>query len=167
MARHGIAETLVGAGVLVVAAAFLVFAISRTGRATSAGYRLQASFERIDGLAVGADVRIAGVKVGSVLAERLDPKTYQANVTMSVGQGIQLPKDSSAEIASESLLGGKYLNLSPGGDTVMLAPGGTISITQSSINLEQLVGKFIFGGGTGAKPETPATPATPAPDSPK
>jgi len=100
MARHGIAETLVGAGVLVVAAAFLVFAISRTGRATSAGYRLQASFERIDGLAVGADVRIAGVKVGSVLAERLDPKTYQANVTMSVGQGIQLPKDSSAEIDS-------------------------------------------------------------------
>jgi phospholipid/cholesterol/gamma-HCH transport system substrate-binding protein len=164
MARHGIAETLVGAGVLLVAAAFLVFAISRTGRATSAGYRLQASFERIDGLAVGADVRIAGVKVGSIMAERLDPKTYQANVTLSVGQGIQLPKDSSAEIASESLLGGKYLNLSPGGDTVMLAPGGTISITQSSINLEQLVGKFIFGGGTGAKPETPATPA---PDSPK
>jgi phospholipid/cholesterol/gamma-HCH transport system substrate-binding protein len=103
-----------------------------------------ASFDHIDGLNVGGDVRIAGVKVGSVVAERIDPKTFQAVVTLNVRDGIDLPKDTAAEITSESLLGGKYINLSPGGDEQVLKPGQDITITQSSVSLEQLLGKFIF-----------------------
>lgn len=144
MGRHGVAETLTGAAVLVVALGFLAFAVAHSGRTTGSGYSLQARFDHIDGLAVGADVRIAGVKVGTVTSERIDPKTFVAVVSMSVQDNIQLPKDSAASIVSESLLGGKYISLSPGGDDTDLKPEQTITITQSSVSLEELLGKFIF-----------------------
>ena len=144
MARHGIAEILTGACVLLAAAGFMLFAVANSGRSTGTGYPLLARFDHIDGLNPGADVRIAGVKVGNVTDMRIDPATFQARVTMTVRDDVRLPKDTSAEVTSESLLGGKYLNLTPGGDTAVLPPGGTIAITQSSISLEQLLGKFIF-----------------------
>jgi phospholipid/cholesterol/gamma-HCH transport system substrate-binding protein len=144
MGRHGVAETLTGALVLVVALGFLAFAVAHSGRTAGSGYTLQARFDHIDGLAVGADVRIAGVKVGTVTNERIDPKTFVAVVSMSVQDMIQLPKDSAASIVSESLLGGKYISLSPGGDDTDLKPDQTITITQSSVSLEELLGKFIF-----------------------
>lgn len=145
MAQRGIAEILTGAAVLAVAAGFLAFAVVHSGRATtSGGYALIARFDHIDGLNSGADVRIAGVKVGAVLGTRIDPKSFLAEVTLSVRDDVRLPKDSSAEVASESLLGGKYLSLTPGGDPATLPPGGTVTITQSSVSLEQLLGKFIF-----------------------
>ncbi|MFL5281006.1 MAG: outer membrane lipid asymmetry maintenance protein MlaD [Rhodopila sp.] len=144
MARHGALEVVTGAAVLVVAAGFLAYAVAHSGRSVSSGYTLQARFEHIDGLAPGSDVRIAGVKVGTVTAEQIDPKTFQAIVSLTVRNDIELPKDSSAEITSESLLGGKYISLSPGGEEAILKPGQTITITQSSISLEQLLGKFIF-----------------------
>jgi len=130
--------------VLLVAAGFLGFAVAHSGRSTGSGYTLIAKFDHIDGLVVGADVRLAGVKVGSVLDERIDPKSYLALVTLSVRNGLELPKDTSAAINTESLLGGEYISLSPGADTTMLEPGGLLTITQSSISLEQLLGKFIF-----------------------
>jgi len=144
MARRNAAEVLSGAVVLLLAAGFLGFAIAHSGRSSVSGYTLTAKFDHIDGLAVGADVRLAGVKVGSVLDERIDPQSYLAVVTLSVRSGLELPNDSSAAINSESLLGGEYVSLSPGGDTAMLAPGGMITITQSTVSLEQLLGKFIF-----------------------
>lgn len=137
-------EVLTGAAVLVVAAGFLGYAVAHSGRSVSTGYPLQARFEHIDGLAVGGDVRIAGVKVGTVTSEQIDPKSFQAIVSLTVRNDVQLPKDSSAEITSESLLGGKYISLSPGGEETILKPGQTITITQSSVSLEQLLGKFIF-----------------------
>lgn len=150
--RRGVAEILTGAAVLAVAVGFLVYAVSHSGQTTTSGYTLQARFERIDGLAIGSDVRIAGVKVGTVTEARIDPKDFIAVVSMSVRPDILLPKDTSAEITSESLLGGKYLSLSPGGDDTILKPGQTITITQSSISLEQLLGKFIFNLTTVSKP---------------
>jgi phospholipid/cholesterol/gamma-HCH transport system substrate-binding protein len=144
MGRHGVAETLTGACVLVLAFGFLAYAVAHSGRSAGSGYTLQAQFDHIDGLAEGADVRIAGVKVGIVTGEKLDPKTFQAVVSLTVGNNVQLPKDSSAAIDSESLLGGKYISLSPGGDSTILKPGQTIAITQSAISLEELLGKFIF-----------------------
>jgi phospholipid/cholesterol/gamma-HCH transport system substrate-binding protein len=143
-ASRGFGEVLTGAAVLLVAAGFLAFAVAHSGRTAALGYKLHASFDHIDGLNPGADVRIAGVKVGSVLDMRVDPKTFLAEVTLSVNDQIHLPKDTAAEVTSESLLGGKFLNLSPGGDPEDLAPGATITITQSSVSLEQLLGKFIF-----------------------
>jgi len=144
MRRHGVAETLTGACVLLVALAFLAYAVAHSGRATGSGYELLANFDHIDGLAMGADVRIAGVKVGTVTNERIDPKTFLAIVTMMLRQDVQLSKDTGAAVTSESLLGGKYISLSPGGDETDLKPGQTITITQSSISLEELLGKFIF-----------------------
>jgi len=144
MARHGVAETLTGACVLVVALGFLAYAVVHSGRTAGTGYTLTARFDHIDGLARGADVRIAGVKIGSVTDEQIDPKSYQAIVSLSMRNDIHVSKDTGAEITSESLLGGKYVSLSPGGDETMLTAGQTITITQSSISLEQLLGKFIF-----------------------
>lgn len=144
MARRNIGEILLGAVVLLIAAGFLAYAVAHSGRSTVSGYVLHASFDHIDGLGPGSDVRMAGVKVGSVLSTSVDPKTYLALVTFSVANDIKLPKDTSAEITSEGLLGGKFLNLSPGGDSAMLQPGQTIGITQGSISIEQLLGKFIF-----------------------
>jgi phospholipid/cholesterol/gamma-HCH transport system substrate-binding protein len=144
MARHGVAEVLTGAIVLLVAVGFLAFAVAHSGRTSGSGYALQARFDHIDGLNVGGDVRIAGVKVGTVTEERIDPKTFSAVVTLTVRDGLDLPKDTAAAITSESLLGGKYISLSPGGDDATLKPGQTITITQSSVSLEELLGKFIF-----------------------
>jgi len=144
MPRRNLAEVLIGAVVLLVAGGFLVYAIAHSGRSGASGYQLYARFDRIDGLAVGGDVRLAGVKVGSVDSTAIDPKTYQAVVGFTVRDDIKLPKDSSAMITSESLLGGNYLALAPGGDEAMLQPGQTVTITQGSINIEELLGKFIF-----------------------
>ncbi len=163
MARRNAAEVVVGAGVLLVAAGFLAYAVAHSGRSASAGYPLTARFDHIDGLSVGADVRLAGVRVGSVTGTRIDPQSYLAVVTLSVQDGLQLPKDSSAEIDSESLLGGKYISLSPGGDAAMLQPGQAITITQSSVSLEQLLGKFIFSVTDMVNAVKSGTSSTPAP----
>lgn len=144
MAQRNLTELIAGAAVLLVAAGFLGYAVANTGRTQVSGITLRAKFDRIDGLAVGSDVRLAGVKIGHVTAARIDPATYQAIVTMSVQSGLRLPKDSSAEVSSEGLLGGKSIAIVPGGDDAMLADGAEFSITQSSVSLEQLLGKFIF-----------------------
>ena len=159
MPRRNFAEVLIGAVVLLVAAGFLAYAIAHSGRTTASGYLLYAKFDHIDGLSVGSDVRIAGVKVGSVASTSLDPKTYQAVVGLSVADDVKLPKDSSAVITSESLLGGKYLSLQPGGDETVLQPGQTITITQSSVSIEELLGKFIFSMTSAPKPgQTSSSP---------
>ena len=151
--RQNVVETILGAIVLAVAIGFFAWAYGRSDAGRPAGYTLAAQFDRIDGLDVGADVRISGVKVGSVEATFLDPKSYRAEVRFSVRNNIELPKDSSASIVSASLLGGKYISLVPGADDAMLKSGDEITLTQSSINLEELVGKYIFssgGGGAGS-----------------
>jgi phospholipid/cholesterol/gamma-HCH transport system substrate-binding protein len=157
--KHGIVELVTGAVVILVAAAFLIYAITHSGRISVSGYPLQARFDRIDGLAIGADVRIAGVKVGSVTDAKIDTKDFTALVALTVRSDLRIPRDSSAEITSEGLLGGKYVSISPGGDDATLQPGQTISITQSSISLEQLLGKFIFNLSNTPKPEEAASPA--------
>jgi len=144
MARRNAAEVLTGAAVLAAAGLFLAYAVAHSGRSETSGYPLTARFDRIDGLTVGADVKLAGVKVGAVTEARIDPKSYMAEVRFSVANGISIPKDSSAEITSDGLLGGKYLSLVPGGDDKMLRSGEAVTITQSAVSLEQLLGKFIF-----------------------
>ena len=147
MARRSVTEIAAGAAVLVVAIGFLVYAIANTGRAQLGGYTLHASFDNIGGISTGADVRIAGLKVGTVTGLAVDPKTYQAVATFTVQADIKLPSDSSASIATGGLLGGNFVSLAPGGDGKMLANGDTIAITQSAANLEDLLGKFIFNVG--------------------
>src|SRR4051812_48905030 len=142
-------ETVLGAVVLIVAIGFGAWAYGRSNIGDTAGYTLKAQFDRVDGLDVGADVRLSGIKVGRVLSETLNPETYRASVTFSVRSDIKVPADSSASIASASLLGGKSLPRAPGGDEKMLADGGEVTLTQASINIEDLIGKYIYGGGGG------------------
>jgi phospholipid/cholesterol/gamma-HCH transport system substrate-binding protein len=148
MKGRSLAEVATGAVVLLVALGFLGYAVLNSGRAgmmTGGGTQeLRARFDRIDGLAPGADVRIAGVKVGSVVDQRIDPQTFLAVITMRVEGGLRLPADSSAEITSEGLLGGRYVALVPGGSDRILRDGQEIEITQSAISLEALLGRFIF-----------------------
>lgn len=161
MARS-VVETILGAIVLIAALGFLGWAYARSDVSTTGGYELVARFDRVDGLDAGADVRISGIKVGKVTALTLDPTTFRAEVRFSVASGIEVPTDSSASVASASLLGGKYLSIVPGGDTEVLKPGGEITLTQSSVNLEELLGKFIFssspGGGAAGSGTGPAAP---------
>ncbi|ASG22096.1 outer membrane lipid asymmetry maintenance protein MlaD [Nitrospirillum viridazoti] len=169
--RSNVIETVLGAVVLVVAAFFLYFAYTTANVRAVSGYALQARFASTGGLTAGSDVRISGVKVGSVTKAYLDPKTYQAVIEMQIDSQVKLPEDTSAGIASESLLGGKFLNLQPGGEEEMLKPGGRIQYTQSAVNLEDLLGRFIFSaggsnankGGDGQGQQNQGQPAQPAP----
>ena len=138
-------ESLVGALVLVVAAWFLNFAYERTEMNASLGYELTARFDRIDGLHLGSDVRISGIKVGSVIDQSIDPETYEAIVTISINNDIKLPTDTVAAITSEGLLGGSYLSLMPGGMDEMMVAGDVISDTQDAIDLVGLMGRFMYG----------------------
>src|ERR1700737_2480790 len=137
-------ETVMGAVVLVVAAFFLFFAYTTSQVRAVQGYQVSAQFERVDGIRDGSDVRIAGVKVGSIVSETLDPKTFLATVRMSIDPAYQLPDDTVAEIVSSGLLGDRFMALVPGGSEHMIPPGGRIKFTQSPVSLENLIGQMIF-----------------------
>ncbi len=155
-------ETVMGAVVLVVAAVFLFFAYTTSQVQTVSGYELQAKFNSVDGLKDGGDVRVSGIKVGSILSQKLDPKTFQAVVTVSVDPSVKLATDSIAEITSSGLLGDKYISIEPGNEDEIIPPGGTITHTQAAMSLENLIGQMIYsqsqGGGSTKKPDPAAAP---------
>lgn len=151
-------ELLVGVFVVLGALALVFLALKAANLGKFSGgatYTLQARFDNIGGLKPRAPVRSAGVVVGRVTGITLDAHTFQGVVTMEVSQGLEFPKDTSAKILTSGLLGDQYIGLEPGGDTVNLAAGDTISRTQSAVVLENLIGQLVFdkaadagGGGT-------------------
>ncbi len=161
--RRNVIETVLGAVVLVMAGFFLFFAYTSSSVRAVGGYKLEARFSSTGGLSAGSDVRISGVKVGTVTNQFLDKQTFQAVVQMEIDRNIQLPRDSSASIASESLLGGRYLKLDPGGEEEKLKEGDVIEYTQSAVNLEDLLGRFIFNssGSSGSNAASGGNAATP------
>jgi phospholipid/cholesterol/gamma-HCH transport system substrate-binding protein len=142
---RSLVETLLGAVVLAVAIGFVVFAYTRSGVATVSGYEVSAAFNRVDGIANGSDVRIGGIKVGSVIERTLEPETYRAVLRMSIDETVELSLDTTAAVVSDGLLGGKFIDLQPGAEETLIAAGGRIAYTQSSLLLEELIGKFAFG----------------------
>ena len=142
--QRNLIETIMGAVVIVVAASFLVFAYTTADVRAVEGYDVSAKFDRIDGIKRGSDVRMAGIKIGTVMDSTLDPETYLAVVELSINPTVKLPLDTSASITSDGLLGDKYMSLSPGGDEAMIKPGGEIETTQGAIDLFSLVGQMIF-----------------------
>lgn len=142
--KQNTVESILGAIVLAVAIMFTVFVAGKTGSSNASGYTVLASFERVDGLLTGNDVRLSGVKVGTVDSISLDPTTFRATVKLALDETLALPTDTMAEVASESLLGGRYVALVPGSDEQTIASGGSITFTQPPVDLVQLLGKFIF-----------------------
>ena len=106
---------------------------------------MSAAFNRVDGIANGSDVRIGGIKVGSVIERTLEPETYRAVLRMSIDETVELSLDTTAAVVSDGLLGGKFIDLQPGAEETLIADGGRIAYTQSSLLLEELIGKFAFG----------------------
>lgn len=139
MSRAGAFETIVGLIVIAVAAAFLWYAAGVSGdRAQVADYELGAVFGRVDGLNVGADVKIAGIPVGEVSASALDPATYEATVSMRIARNVQIPDDSVAKIVSDGFLGGAHISIEPGASEDYLEAGDRITITRGSVDLLNL-----------------------------
>lgn len=162
--KNNLIEAVMGAVVLLVAGFFLVFAYSNSHLTVSEGYTLKARFDRVDGLVVGSDVRLSGIKVGEITRLALDPKTYTAIVSFQVTEDVRLPTDSVAEIIGNGLMGNKFLALVPGGEEQFIASGGEIKYTQSSVSLESLIGQFIFSAKNKEGPV--ASPDSGAPKGP-
>jgi phospholipid/cholesterol/gamma-HCH transport system substrate-binding protein len=156
--KEHVAEALAGLAVLAVALWFLLFALGRTGSSGTDSYALTARFPNASGINVGSDVRVSGLKVGTVTAQKLDPASFQAVVTLSVDSAVKLPTDSSAAITSEGLLGGSFIALVPGGDTETLVPGDEITDTQGATDLMGLIGSVINRSG-GSESPAPAPAA--------
>lgn len=148
-------ETLVGAGVLIAAGAFLAFALTSTdSQASGRTYPLVAHFPSVNGLSTGSDVRLSGVKVGAVSAIDLDPKTYMAKVEMAVSSTVKVPDDSTAKVTTDGLLGGAFLSIEPGSSEAMLASGGEFQYAQGSVDLLTLFSQ-VAGGGAGQSAPAP------------
>ncbi len=160
--QRNVIETIMGAVVLFVAAGFLFFFYRTTDIGPQTGYDLSARFSNIEGITSGSSVKISGVKVGQVTGFEIDPKSYQAVVHLNVNNDVKLPVDTAAIIASEGLLGGKFLSLQPGGDEDMLEPGSQIEYTQSTPGLEQLLGQVVFSLTKDDKKDDDKKSGTPA-----
>lgn len=141
-------EVAVGGVVLAVAIGFMVYAAQATGFSRAAGgYPLHASFRSVEGITTGADVKLAGVKVGTITDLELNPKTFFADATISVKNGIEIPTDSAILISQDGLLGGSYVEIVPGGAIDNLQPGDEIEDTQGAVSLISLLMKFVSGNG--------------------
>ena len=143
--RRKALETIIGAFVLLAAIAFVVYAFSASSIGKVDGYELQAVFGRADGVSPGTEVRLNGIKVGSVLDIRLDPDTYEAIMRFNIRQSVKIPEGSSVKVLADGLLGDNYLSIEPGGGDEMLQPGATINRTQDPINIVDLLMRFAFG----------------------
>jgi len=140
-------ETIVGFGVIILCIALIMFIYSKGLINSNRGevYILTAAFDRIDGINIGSDVVVSGVKVGEVRSKKLDNTNYSAIVQIALEKDLVLPIDTSAEIVSANLMGDKYIALVPGAETEFLKDGDVIEFTQSSISIESLITKFLFG----------------------
>ncbi|MEX0318568.1 MULTISPECIES: outer membrane lipid asymmetry maintenance protein MlaD [unclassified Ruegeria] len=152
MSTHTTTEVLVGGAVLAFAVAFGVYASQSTGLSqTGTGYQLGASFRSLEGVTVGTDVRLAGVKIGTVTGVTLNPESYRADTTFSVADGIQIPDDSAVVISSEGLLGGNFVEVMPGGSPFFFEAGDEVEDTQGAVSLISLLVKFVAGDGSSSE----------------
>jgi phospholipid/cholesterol/gamma-HCH transport system substrate-binding protein len=128
-------------------------------------YDVKLNFDNIGGLKPRAPVKSSGVVVGRVASIGFDDKSYQAVVTLNLDKQFKFPKDTSAKILTSGLLGEQYIGLEPGGDTEMLKAGDTITMTQSAIVLENLIGQFLYNkaADAGTKPAAGGSAPSAAP----
>ena len=137
-------EAIVGAFVIIISVVFLFFGFSTMKIQNSDNYKVSALFNRIDGIKVGSDIRMSGIKIGTVVSQELDNSSFEAKVLMSIDSKILIPDDSSAKITSDGLLGGNYISIEPGGSDIYLLNNEEIFFTQGSVDLIGLVGEALF-----------------------
>src|SRR5215510_12632848 len=146
--QRNVLETVMGAVVLLAAAAFLFIVYSAAGVSeASGGYHVVMRLDQGGSIAPGTDVRAAGVKVGSVVKQEFDAKAFQAVITLDVEQRVQLPTDSSANVDQDGLLGNSYVNLQLGSDDTMMKDGDTFKYATGALSLGKIIGMAISGGG--------------------
>ncbi len=161
--KNSTVETLIGAAVVAIAAGFFIFAYQTSGKATASGaYRLVAEFDNAEGVSIGSDVRMAGVKIGSVVGFDLNVENYQAKATIEVDPSLKLTEDATAKVTSEGLLGSKFISLEQGGADTFLAAGDPISNTQGAVDIWSLISQAMFEKNTGGTAPAPAPPEPPA-----
>jgi phospholipid/cholesterol/gamma-HCH transport system substrate-binding protein len=166
--QNNAAEVLLGLLVVAVAIAFLVFAYLRHGSSSVSGYEVKAQLSKVDGLGIGTDVRISGIKVGTISDLTLNPTNFLVTVHMDINNDVKIPVDSSLAVTSSGLLGSQYIAIQPGGDDKVLPPGGMIDNAQGSIDLLGLISRYIGGGSSSSGPSSspsssPSPVPTPAP----
>ncbi|MGY6412367.1 MAG: outer membrane lipid asymmetry maintenance protein MlaD [Alkalilacustris sp.] len=146
--EQGRADAVLGAVVLAAALGFVVYAgqIAGLGQGRG-GYDLMASFRSVEGVRVGSDVRLGGVRVGSVAGVALDPVSLRPDLRLRMQDGVVLPEDTLAVVATEGLLGGAFIELLPGGAPFDLGPGDRIEQTQSAVSLVTLLLRAVSGAG--------------------
>lgn len=144
---NNVVETVIGAVVLAIAAIFIVFAYRTADIAPTSGYPLIAKFDKVDGLYAGADVRMSGIKIGSVISTELEQPSLLAVVHMTVRDGVGIPDDSAIRILTDGLMGDTFLSVEPGGGVDNLKAGDKFRFAQGSVNLIDLVGQAIYSSG--------------------
>lgn len=149
--QRNMVETVLGAAVVLVAVGFVFFAVQKAELRTAEGYPVTARFLKVGGLEPGSDVRISGVKVGTITSRELDAGSFEAVVRMVLDPAVRLPVDTEAVITGEGLLGGKYLRLIPGQGDEIVPAGGEMVRTRDFKSLEDSVSEIIFlaTGGEG------------------
>jgi phospholipid/cholesterol/gamma-HCH transport system substrate-binding protein len=158
--RENIGEALVGLFVVLFAAWFVAFAWDKTGGGAKAGaIHVTALFPNSTGINVGSEVRVAGIKVGAVADQELDPQSFQVKTILAIDPAVKLPADSSAAITSEGFLGATFISLIPGGDPAPLKDGDTIADTQGAMDLMGMVGQFINKSGDAKAEPSESAPA--------
>ena len=145
--RRNIIETVMGAVVALTAIVFVVFAL-QSGNATPAdGYQINATYADAAGLADGTEVRLAGVKIGSVTGQSLDMDRLLVTVTFTLDPAIRLPEDTVARVVADGLLGGTAVTLDPGKSETLIPPGGELRDARASVNIVDMIGQTIFSVG--------------------
>ncbi|MCA0432565.1 MAG: outer membrane lipid asymmetry maintenance protein MlaD [Proteobacteria bacterium] len=158
-------ETLVGAAVVALAAGFFIYAYQAAGigkGSGAGGYRLIAEFDNASGVNVGADVRLAGIKIGTVTSSSLDAENYMARLELTIDKTVELSDDSAAKVTAEGLLGGNFIKLEPGGSDTKMKEGDAFSYTQGAVDIWSLISQAMFSSSEKKQGDTPA-PAEPPP----
>jgi phospholipid/cholesterol/gamma-HCH transport system substrate-binding protein len=148
--RQNIVETIIGFIVVLITISFFTYSYTNTSHDNNNEYFLNATFQNVDGIIKGSDVKIGGIIIGRVESLDLDEENYNALVKFAIHKEVKIPADSSASISSSGFLGGKFVSISPGGDEEYINENGEIKYTQSSVNLESLIGKFMYSGKSGS-----------------
>lgn len=146
--KQNIIETIVGMAVIVIALWFFIYAYNTNRMNTDdEGYEVTAKFQNAEGIVIGSDIMTAGIKIGEVSDMTLDRDTFFAVMKLNIHKGIKLPKDSQAAVVSSGFLGNKYISITPGIAEEDLNDHDVIRFTQSSVNIESLIGKFMYSFG--------------------